>query len=126
MSRTQRLGDRELDIMNALWELKNASVSEVRERLAASGVDAAYTTVQTMLNRLEAKGHVVRTLDGRAYRYRPHLRQPAAAGKAVRSLIQRFFSGSAEALAAHLVSGDLSEEELKRVRRLIDDHGAKR
>jgi predicted transcriptional regulator len=126
MSRTQRLGERELDIMNALWQLQDASVSDVRDRLLENGVEAAYTTVQTMLNRLEAKGQVTRRLDGRAYRYRPRVRQSAAAGKAVRALIQRFFSGSAEALAARLVSDDLSEAELERVRRLIDQERKER
>ena len=117
-----RLGERELDIMNALWELGTASVAEVRERLSD---DVAYNTVQTMLNRLETKGHVTRELHGRAYRYRPQLRQPSVAGKAVRSVIDRFFSGSAEALAAHLVSRGLSKGELDRVRKLIDDQRVK-
>ncbi len=117
-----KLGERELDIMNALWELGTASVAEVRERL---GAGVAYNTVQTMLNRLETKGHITRELHGRAYRYRPLLRQPAVAGKAVRSLIDRFFSGSAEALAAHLVSRGLSKRELDRVRKLIEEQREK-
>ena len=115
-----RLGERELDIMNALWQLGQGSVSEVRDKLVSDGVDVAYTTIQTMLNRLETKGYVARELDGRAYRYRPQLRQPAAAGNAVRTLIDRFFSGSAEALAAHLVSRGLSTKELERIRKLIE------
>jgi predicted transcriptional regulator len=97
-------------------------VAEVRERLSD---DVAYNTVQTMLNRLETKGHVRRELHGRAYRYRSQLRQPSVAGNAVRSVIDRFFSGSAEALAAHLVSRGLSKRELDRVRKLIDEQRVK-
>ena len=115
-----RLGARELDIMNALWELGQASVSEVREKLSERGVEVAYTTIQTMLNRLETKGHVTRQLDGRAYRYRPQLRRPAATGEAVRTLIDGFFSGSAEALAMHLVNRGLSKRELERIMDLIE------
>ncbi len=114
-----KLGERELDIMNALWELGGGTVSEVHGRLRGEGLAVAYTTVQTMMNRLEAKGHVSREMVGRAYRYTPRLRQPAAAGSALEALISRFFDGSAEQLARHLVEKDLSSGELERVRKLI-------
>jgi len=115
-----KLGERELDLMNALWTLGDASVGEVHETLAEQGVDTAYTTVQTMLNRLVDKRLAARELHGRAYRYSPRLRRPDAALGAVGTLIQRFFGGSAEALARHLVEEDLSEAELERIRRLIE------
>ena len=114
-----RLGQRELDIMEALWTLESGTVSEVHDELGES-IDVAYTTVQTMLNRLEAKGFVTREREGRAYRYRPRLEQPVATGKAIESLVSRFFSGSTEALAKHLVERDLSTEELDRIQALID------
>lgn len=121
MPQKPKLGERELDIMNALWDAGAATVGEVHGALTEKGADVAYTTVQTMLNRLETKGHVARERSGRAFVYRPRLRRPAAAGRAVRGVIERFFGGSAEALAKHLVEGDLDPKELARVRRLIDD-----
>ncbi len=117
---TVKLGERELDLMEALWDLREAAVADVHETLARRDVEIAYTTVQTMLNRLVDKGLAARQLDGRAYRYRPRLPRPEAAGGAVGSLIARFFGGSAEELARHLVEEDLSDAELERIRRLIE------
>lgn len=121
MADQPKLGERELDILNALWERGEASVTEVLEDLKVRGHEVAYNTVQTMLNRLESKGHAARELRGRAYVYRARLRRPAAAGKAVRTVIERFFGGSSEALAAHLVTGDLDPAELDRVSLLIKE-----
>jgi predicted transcriptional regulator len=116
-----KLGERELDIMRALWRLGRGTVSEVQEALGAEGHEVAYTTVQTMLNRLEAKGQVARDTAGKAHRYRPRLKEPAAAGSAVRALVDRFFGGSAEALATHLVERDLDGDTLDRLQAAIDE-----
>lgn len=124
MSRTGAmpgLGERELEVMEALWELGTGAVSDVQRRLEGRGYEAAYTTVQTMLNRLVEKGHAEREKEGRAYRYRPTLRQTAAVRGAVRSVVERFFGGSAAALARHLVESDLEPAELERLQRLIDE-----
>ena len=117
-----KLGERELDIMRALWRLGRATVSEVQEALAAEGHEVAYTTVQTMLNRLEAKGQVARDTTGKAHRYRPRLKEPTAAGSAIRTLVDRFFGGSTEALATHLVERQLDPETLDRLQAAIDEH----
>jgi predicted transcriptional regulator len=117
-----RLGERELDIMRALWRLGRGTVSEVQEALAAEGHEVAYTTVQTMLNRLEAKGQVARDTSGKAHRYRPRLKEPTATGSAIRALVDRFFGGSTEALATHLVERDLDAETLDRLQSAIDEH----
>lgn len=118
---TPGMGERELEVMEALWELGEGTVSDVQRRLGGRGYEAAYTTVQTMLNRLVEKGHAEREKEGRSFRYRPTLRQTAAVQGAVRSLVQRFFGGSAEALAKHLVASDLEPAELARLQRWIDE-----
>jgi BlaI family transcriptional regulator, penicillinase repressor len=115
----RRFSERELDIMQTLWSLgREASAAEVHE---AMGESLAYTTVQTMLQRLEVKGHLRRRLVGRAYHYVPVVKEPAAARAALRSLVKRFFGGSAVDLATHLVDEELSDEELKRVERLLEE-----
>jgi BlaI family transcriptional regulator, penicillinase repressor len=127
MSRTQTpLGERELDIMQELWRLGTATVTEVHAGLVERGREVAYNTVQTMLNRLEEKGLVRRDASDRAHRYRPLLREQAVVGKAIRSLTSRFFSGSAEALAARLVESELDDEELERLRTIIERQRRKR
>lgn len=114
-----KLGDRELDIMKALWDSGGGTVAEVHELLVERRGSVAYTTVQTMLNRLEEKGHVRREKVGRAYTYKPVMKEPAAAKVAVRRVIDRFFGGDPAALATHLVQGSVSERDLARIEELI-------
>ena len=110
--------ERELDIMTALWELGAGTVAEVRAELSD---DLAYTTVLTMLRVLEEKGYVGHREEGRAHRYHPLVGRAAAGESAVRRLTRRLFRGSPELLLTHLVSDrDLTEEELRRMRELLD------
>ena len=69
------LGDRELDVMAVLWEVGDGTVAEVREKLPA---DLAYTTVLTILRKLEAKGLVRHKVEGKAHRYYPRVAQKNA------------------------------------------------
>jgi BlaI family penicillinase repressor len=91
----------ELDCMNALWPLGEASVKQVQESLMARR-PRAYTTIMTILDRLEQKGIVTRRKVGRAYLYRASLLAAEAQQSAVQQLVAGFFGGSREALAAHL------------------------
>jgi len=109
--------DRELDVMSVLWDLDSATVAEVRERLAD---DLAYTTVLTVLRTLEQKGYVAHSGEGRAHRYRPLVKREAAGRSALRRLVDKVFEGSPEMLLTNLVSDkNLTEEELRRLRRLL-------
>ena len=121
VARTRKIGERELDVMRVLWLQGASSVSDVQTNLQEQDYNIAYTTVQTMLNRLEAKGFVARDPSGRAHRYRPLIKEPSAAGGALRGLIDRFFGGSAEALATHLVENDLNPKQLAKIQSLIDE-----
>lgn len=115
------LGERELDLLQALWRLgRPATVTEVHGELLAAGHEVAYTTVQTMLNRLVDKSRLTRDTTGRAHHYAPLLAREQAAGAAVERVLERFFGGSAEALASHLVESRLGREEAERIRRLLD------
>ena len=110
---------RETDVMAVLWELGPATVKEVKDRLA---VDLAYTTVLTMLRTLEAKGYAAHTQEGRAHRFHPLVERQEAGASALRRVVGKIFSGSPEALLTQLVSEhDLSEDELRRIRRLVDE-----
>lgn len=111
--------DRELDVMSVLWDLEAATVAEVRERLTD---DLAYTTVLTVLRTLEQKGHVGHTGEGRAHRYHPLVKREAAGRSALRRLVTKVFEGSPELLLTQLVSDkNLSDEELRRLRRLLQE-----
>ena len=111
--------DRELDVMSVLWDVGPATVAEVRERITD---DLAYTTVLTILRTLEQKGYVSHTEDGRAHRYKPLVKREVAGRTALRRLVDKVFDGSPELLLTQLVSDkNLSDEQLRRLRRLLVD-----
>jgi BlaI family transcriptional regulator, penicillinase repressor len=113
-----RFTDRELDIMNVLWQHGPATVAEVRARLDD---DLAYTTVQTMLRILEQKGHVSHTEEGKAHRFAARVAEKSARRTALARMVDRVFGGSAELLLTQLVADrDLTPEELERLRALMD------
>jgi predicted transcriptional regulator len=123
---TEKLGERQLDIMQALWQLGKATVTQVQEVLREQGNEIAYTTIQTMLNRLEIKKFVARDNSNRTHYYYALLEEPSAADSAVNRLMERFFGGSAEELVSRLVEKDLTREQLERVQSLIDTHRKRR
>src|SRR5262249_51403003 len=90
----------EFRIMQVLWSDGRSSVRSVRSRL---GGDLAYTTVQTMLNVLQRKGHVSRIMVGRAFEYKAIQCRDKALGGAVRDLLNRMFDGSVDGLITNLV-----------------------
>lgn len=113
------LGERELDVMQALWAHGPGTVAEVRDVLP---VNLAYTTVLTILRNLEEKGFVAHTAEGRAHRYHPTVTQDAARSSAVSRVVSRLFEGSAEELLVHLVKKrKLSAEDLARLSRTLDE-----
>jgi predicted transcriptional regulator len=111
--------DRELDLMSVLWRRGSGTVAEVREALRD---ELAYTTVLTVLQTLEDKGHVRHEEEGRAYRYFPLVEAGRAGDSALRRILDTMFEGSAARLFAHLVAGrDLDRAELDRMRELLDE-----
>lgn len=94
----------ELDCMNTLWPMGQATVREIRDGLAARR-PRAYTTIMTIMDRLARKGIVERRKVGRAYMYSPNLSADEARTQALGQVIENFFGGSKEALLAQL-SGD--------------------
>lgn len=112
-----RFTPRELDIMAVLWERGPSTVLEVQEALPD---ELAYTTVLTLLRVLEEKGHVSHTTEGRAHRYAPLVERQAAGRSALQRVTDRLFGGSPELLLTRLVEdADLTEEELRRMRDLL-------
>jgi BlaI family penicillinase repressor len=111
--------ERELDVMGVLWDQGGATVAEVRERLQD---DLAYTTVLTVLRTLEEKGYVGHVEEGKAYRYHPLVERRAAGSSVLRRMMRKLFKDSPELLLTHLVSDRrLSDEELRRMRALLED-----
>ena len=93
----------ELECLSVLWPLGEGTVRDIHRALAASH-PRAYTTVLTIMDRLEQKGIVARRKVGRAFHYQARLSAEEARLKAVEKIVEGFFDGSSEALAALLSS----------------------
>jgi predicted transcriptional regulator len=105
--------------MSALWELGSGTVSDV---LNALPDELAYTTVLTILQRLEKKGHVRHESEGQAHRYFPAVEREEAQDSAIRRVTRKLFSDSPELLMNRLVrKGGLTEEQLRDLRDLLDE-----
>ena len=115
-----RLTKFELEVMGALWELGSASVREVQERLP-EGKRPAYTTVQTIVYRLEEKGAVRRVKKvGNAHVFEPVVTRRATVRRLFDELLG-FFGGSPRTLMAQLVEGGhLTLEDLREAEEMLE------
>ena len=116
----------ELEILDVLWRLEEASVREVMDALSERK-RPAYTTVQTIIQRLEQKGAVKRTRKiGNALMFEPVVTRVSAYRRVVDELLG-LFGGSARPVVAHLLeSGKLTLEDLKALEEAAEEtEGAK-
>ena len=119
------LTDAELRLMNVLWQKGQATVAEVTAALPPPPL--AYNTVLTTMRILEQKGYVAHDDGGRAFIYRALVERDAAAKSAVGHLVSRFFGNKSSALALRLIEDARpSDEELARLKRLIESYEEKR
>ena len=113
--------EQELEILKIVWRLKTATVREVYEALLERR-RIAYTTVMTMMNILERKGHLRKQRDAKAFVYAATRPQRQVIGKMVREFVDRVFNGSARPLLVHLVEDrKLSEDDLRELRRALEE-----
>ena len=112
------LTKRELDIMSVLWDLGEATVNEVRDRVDPN---LAYTGISSMIRTLETKGYVShRRGEGKTHVYFPVIEPEAAGESALGRVLDKIYGGSPIKLLAHLVDQRrLSEKELARMRELL-------
>lgn len=114
-----RLGDLQLSILEVLWRLNEAAVSQIHEKLGASR-KLAYTTVATMLRKMEARGLVAHREEGRAFLYRPLVSANEVSRSVGNHLVQRLFEGSLAGAVSHLLqTREVSREELDQLTELI-------
>ena len=114
-----RLTRFELEIMHALWEIGSGSVREIQERLPEKR-RPAYTTVQTIVRRLEEKDAVRRLKKiGNAFIFEPLVTRKSAHHRLINELLESF-GGSARPVMAHLAeTGKLSLEDLKELEAML-------
>jgi len=117
-----RLGRLELQIMNVVWDKSKATVHDVKKALSRR--KPAYSTILTMMRKLETKGYLEHEVDGRTYVYRPSISQQAVRQGVLGDLVERLFEGSTSLLLTSLVEQNrISENELCEIRKLIEERG---
>ena len=119
--RPRDVTDAELDVLRALWDAGPATIRVLTDRLYPSGGTSEYATVQKLLERLEAKGHVSRRAEGRQNVFRATVRREDLVARRLRDTADDLCDGSLTPLITQLVSaGKLSREELRELRRVVD------
>jgi|SRR5438552_18213085 len=117
--RSATLTPQELEIMKVVWSRQTATVRDVYEDLRARR-RIAYTTVMTMMNVLERKGHLKKRAEGRSFLYQSVRPKRQVVGAMVREFLDRVFGGSAEPLLVQLVQDRrLTERDLAELSRRI-------
>ena len=115
------LSRRERQIMDAVYRLGDASVTDVRSEIAEA---PSYSTVRALMRVLTDKGHLTYSSDGPRYVYRPTTPHDEAQTSALERVLSTFFDGSpTQAMAAlmDISAADLTEDELDQLEALIQD-----
>jgi BlaI family penicillinase repressor len=127
MARTpQDVTDAELAILELLWDQGPTAIRQLTEQLYPQGGRAHYATVQTLLERLEAKNFVHRDRSAAAHTFRAAVGRDELIGRRLQATAEKLCGGSFTPLLMHLVRArKLSTREREELRALIDDLDAK-
>jgi len=123
--RAYRLGDLQLRIMRVLWNFGPSTVARVQEKL--DGEPLAYTTVATMLRKMEDRGLVQHQEEDRRFIYEAAVSEEDVTRSMADDLVDRLFQGSLSEAVSHLLeTRDVSHRELARLERLIQERRKRR
>jgi BlaI family penicillinase repressor len=118
--RLPSLSASETEILRLLWELHEATVQQVCEKLPAKR-KIAYATVQTLLRRLEHKGYIKHRAEGKAHVFHPAVEQEHVIKRSVNDFLERLFGGDPIPLMQHLAEhGRIDAKDLERLKELIE------
>ncbi|KPQ16734.1 MAG: BlaI family transcriptional regulator [Algoriphagus marincola HL-49] len=116
----QKPTEAELEVLAILWELKEASVRQVHERLAETK-ETGYTTTLKIMQIMHAKGMVSRDEKSRTHLYRPTVKQGETQKSLLKDLMSSAYGGSSKALVMQALGQDNpSKEELDEIRAFLD------
>jgi BlaI family penicillinase repressor len=120
-----KLTESEWQIMNALWKRHPATARELIEYLP-EGIQWAYTTVKTLLTRLDTKGAVSERKRGNTSVYEPLISREKARRSALSSFLDRAFDGAVEPLMHFLVEDQkLSEKQRRELIHILQEESMK-
>jgi len=114
------LGSLQRAVLEIVWQLGQASVHQVRDRLSRKRT-LAYTTVLTAMQKLEKAGWLRHRTEGKSYVYLPTRSREQAGASSVRKFMERIFDGDALLMFQHLIrESNLSDQDLQELRKIID------
>lgn len=120
-----RLGNLQLKILQVFWERGEATVAEVHKVLGGHG-RFAYTTIATMLRKMEGRGLVSHREDGRVFIYQAKVQAEAVSQGIANHWVERLFGGSLTHAVNHLLTTrEVSTAELRELERLIAERKRK-
>lgn len=125
MNGIHRLGDLQLRILQVLWARGEATVAEVHARIHAQE-PLAYTTIATMLRKMEQRGLVGHRVAERTFVYRARVTEDHVGRGMAEHLLDRVFNGKLADMVSHLLTArEVDPEELARLSRLISERRKK-
>ncbi len=111
--------DLEMQVLTVLWQRGPSTVRQVMERLP-DGKERAYTTVLTILQGMDRKQLVTHTQEGNTHVFHPAVERAEVIQPVMRKLLDHVFGGDpSRVVQALLESTDVSEEEIREIRKLI-------
>jgi len=120
--RAKELTERELEIMHVFWNQGELTAAEVRDELANSGRDLAYTTVATLIRILTEKGFLEQANVARPFLFRAIRSFEDVSGRLVVDLVQKVFGGSREQLLIRLMEQEkLTAKERKALEAILKE-----
>jgi len=115
----KRLGDLQLRIMKVIWEQGSVTVNDVQKALLPEK-ELAYTTVATMLRKMEAKGLIRHDVQDRTFIYQALVKEASISKSLAGDLLDKLFEGSLTGMVSHLLTArEVSGEELEELEQLI-------
>jgi BlaI family penicillinase repressor len=120
----KELTERELEIMHVFWARGEATIADVRDAMASSGLNRAYTTIATLVRILTEKGFLDPIDDRRPARYQAARSFEDVSRRLLGDVLERVFKGSSEQLLVRLVEhGRLTAKERAKLRKILgEDH----
>lgn len=117
-----KLPDSELEVMLVLWRKSPLKTPEIMKELKSTGW--SISTLQALLQRLEDKGAVSKTMDGRTKMYTPLISQKEYSHDVSSDMLKRFYRGSISSFLAHFAEAEgMTQEEIEEIQGIIDRKG---
>lgn len=126
MKNDLKLSEFELDVMNIFWQQGKASAPELHEFIKADK-DVSYSTVKTIIDRLEKKTALTRTEQkGRTIYYAPAIERESLSTPLLKGFLKRMFAGDPQKMVAQLLDNEqLDNNEIEQLEKMLAAHKAK-